>query len=141
MAQAISEHLGKRLAAVVLGCQAESLRRNQTIRSGSVAVECAGTLVYAGQYSGHYMDDLAARNVHEAGDGRCRSGRRKECQQPEVAARPDSTGIWKNGWPPPPAGYGRDPLRVAGLRNGLAHTRQIVEKSDMAGRERIRWSD
>ena len=60
VAQAVLAHPGQRQAVVALGCQAESLRRIQSVRPDAVALECIIGLVCAGQYSGHYLDDLAA---------------------------------------------------------------------------------
>lgn len=62
------EHSGQRLAAVVLGCQAESLERFQKTADKPVRPEYLLGLICAGQNSGHMIDSLIARSGCAAGE-------------------------------------------------------------------------
>jgi coenzyme F420 hydrogenase subunit beta len=58
VAKTVIEHNDKELAAVVLGCQAESLKLIRKLCPKISAPEYTIGLVCAGQYSRHYIDDL-----------------------------------------------------------------------------------
>jgi len=58
VAKTIFENGGKRLAAVVLGCQTECIRLVRKALRGTNNPEYTIGLICAGQYSGHYIDDL-----------------------------------------------------------------------------------
>lgn len=60
--KAVLEHSGQRLAAVVLGCQAESLELFQKTADKPVRPEYLLGLVCAGQNSGHMIDRLISQS-------------------------------------------------------------------------------
>lgn len=60
--KAVLEHSGQRLAAVVLGCQAESLELFQKTTDKQIRPEYLLGLICAGQNSGHMIDKLIARS-------------------------------------------------------------------------------
>jgi coenzyme F420 hydrogenase subunit beta len=69
--QALFEHQKRRSAAVVLGCQAESLALLRHTIHGFKAPEFVLGLICAGQYSSHYIDRLIDLSRSDAGGVSC----------------------------------------------------------------------